>query len=1337
VTIPSGTKLGHYEVRSRIGAGAMGEVYLAQDTRLDRKVALKILPEEFAADAGRMRRFVLEAKSASALNHPNIITIYEIGEAAISPTVGEGVNFIVTEFIEGQTLNARGPLSLTAGLDVASQIASALQAAHTAGIIHRDIKPENVIIRPDGLVKILDFGIAKQSGPAVATIGLTSGTDQEAATAVKGGTSTGMIIGTASYMSPEQARGRAIDARTDIFSLGVVLYEMLAGRRPFAGENAMDVIGSIIADDPTPLTKLLPSLPPEIDRIINKTLKKKREERYQTTSELLVDLKSLQKRLEFEAELERTGSPDRDAEGKTLAIRAELQAQTEPRNSIAVMPFANMSNDPENEYFCDGLAEELLNALAKIDDLKVAARTSSFSFKGQNANVSTIGRALTVNTVLEGSVRKFGDRVRITVQLISAVDGYHLWSERYDRQIEDIFDVQDEITLAVVGALKVQLLGEEKEALLKRYTNNAEAYQLYLRGRFFFSKRTPESFRKAIAYFEQAIELDPAYALAQSGLADCYTFLGFYELVKPSDALDKVRAAAYKSVELDGNLAETRASVALFKLLYEWSFQGSLAEFEEAIRINPKYALVHHLHSGNLVVLDLNQEAIAAESRAAELEPFTAIFSASLGWWFYLGHRFEEAIAQSLRTIEIAPNHFFAHWILGITYGQTGKYEEAIEELQKAASLTEGNQAINADLARVYAQTGRHDEARKILDDLIAQSARHYISAVNLAKVFVGLGDKERALEFLEKAYEERAVRLPFFLPDPCVDELRNDPRFQSIRRRIGLPEDVTAQRPTKEVLEAHTAIFKSAEMHSDGENSAERQPHVPGTSAGPGAETTNSTLAPLSRMSRRNVLLFSLALFLLAGIGLGGYWFFGNHATKQIESIAVMPFVNESGNADVEYLSDGMTETLISSLSQLPNLNVKARSTVFRYKGKTTDAKTIGKELNVQAILNGRVVQRGDQLTLSLELVDAQTENVIWSERYNRKLTDLVTLHGEIAHDVSNELRVRLSGADEQKLAKNYTENAEAYQLYLKGLFHWNKRTPRDLQKSVEYFQQAVSIDPNYAPAFAGLADAYALLAAFGGASPREVMPKAKDAAFKAISLDNQLAEPHVALGHVAQFYDYDFVSAEREFKRAIELNPRYAVAHEFYGTLLSNLNRPDEADTEFRLALQLEPLALGANRMYGETLFFARRYDESIAQLKKTIELDDSFASAHRSLGRVYLLTKNYAGHVEEFARHYELVGEPQTAADMRQSFAKAGWQGFLRAMTGGKRPTKYFFPFYAAFYYVELGEKDKAIFELNKTYQDRLYYVAWMRTDPLLDPLRDDLRFQELLTKIGFPK
>ena len=455
--------------------------------------------------------------------------------------------------------------------------------------------------------------------------------------------------------------------------------------------------------------------------------------------------------------------------------------------SIAVLPFANMSTDPENEYFCDGLAEELLNALAKIDNLKVAARTSSFSFKGKNVNVDEIGRALHVNTVLEGSVRKSGNRMRITVQLVNAADGYHLWSERYDREMQDIFEVQDEITLAVVAALKLKLLGEEKAVLLKRYTNNAEAYQPYLRGRFFFLKRTPEGLRRAIEHFEQAIELDSEYALAFAGLADCLTFLGFYEIHAPAEIVERIRAAAYRSLELDDTIAETHTAVAVFKFMYEWDFPGSQKEFETAIKLNPKYALAHHLSSTNLILLSRGDAAVEAERRATELDPFTAIYNAALGWYLHLSRRYDEAIEQSLKTIEMAPNHFFAHWVLGLAYGQTARRDEAVAELQKAAVLTSGSQHIKAELARIYAQMGQRDEALRLLNELMEQAKEGYVSAVNITKIYVGLGEGERVFEYLEKACDERSVRLPFFIRDPMLDDYRADPRFQGILRRVGV----------------------------------------------------------------------------------------------------------------------------------------------------------------------------------------------------------------------------------------------------------------------------------------------------------------------------------------------------------------------------------------------------------------------------------------------------------------------------------------------------------------------------------------------------------------------
>jgi TolB-like protein/lipoprotein NlpI len=469
----------------------------------------------------------------------------------------------------------------------------------------------------------------------------------------------------------------------------------------------------------------------------------------------------------------------------------------------------------------------------------------------------------------------------------------------------------------------------------------------------------------------------------------------------------------------------------------------------------------------------------------------------------------------------------------------------------------------------------------------------------------------------------------------------------------------------------------------------------------------------------------------------IGAFVSYQKRSRRTIVSIAVMPFVNETGNSDYEYLSDGMAETLIASLSQLPNLTVKARSSVYRYKGKEIDIQKVAQDLNVQAILIGHVVQRAEELTLSLELVDANTQDVIWSESYKRRQSDLVTLQSEIARDVSSKLKTKLTGSEEKKLTKTYTANPEAYQLYLRGRFHENRRAPRDLIKAAEYFQQAVAIDSEYAQAFAGMSESYTLLAAFGGSPPREAMPKARDAVLKAIALDPQLSEAYVALGHISEYYDYDLARAKNHFEHAIKLNPQNASAHEFLGTLYSNLGQHEDAARAFARALELEPLSLGINRMYGESLLSARKYDESIKQLKKTIDLDASFPSAHRSLSRAYLMTRDYNAHVEEQARYFELLGEGDAANFMRDTFTKGGWQAYLRAMTGPNRPTKYFFPFYVATYFGELGEIDKAFEEMNKTYQDRYYYIAWIKTDPCIDRLRADSRFGDLLQHLNFPK
>jgi eukaryotic-like serine/threonine-protein kinase len=772
----AGSRIGRYVIRAALGAGGMGEVYLAEDVELRRTVALKFLTNQIAADPQQMNRFVREARAASALNHPNILTIYEIG-------VSEGSRFIAAEYVAGETLRQKLEnqiLTVSETLDIAAQIAAALSAAHEAGIVHRDIKPENVMLREDGLVKVLDFGLAKLTGKREE--------DTEAETQLMLKTSPGAIMGTVAYMSPEQARGLPVDARTDVWSLGVCLYEMLARRQPFHGETMTDVLANILRREPPPLSTCRADLPAELERIVTKTLRKNEAERYQTAKDLLADLKTLQKRLEFEAELERSSAVNKGSSAETEIINARTQ------NSIAILPFSNMSADTENEYFCDGLAEELLNALAKIENLKVAARTSAFSFKGKNAKVSEIGKALGVKTVLEGSVRKSGNRLRITVQLVDAADGYHLWSERYDREMQDIFEVQDQITLSVVDALKLKLLGKEKADVLRRYTDNPEAYQHYLKGQYYWLKGTPEGVRKSRDFFQRAIDLDPTHAPSYVGLGGYYGFSAALGWLPPEEGWLKHEAATMKALELDETLPDVHNGLAALKMFYYRDWSGAEREVRRAIELNPKFGEVHSLYSIYLVAMRRFDEAIAEVKRALEIDPLSVRDRRYLGNWLYYARHYDEAIRQYHEALEIDPNEPMAHENLGDVFERKGLHGEAIKAWQKAMTLA-GDIELATILADAYAADCFSGAviavARKKLESLNERVERsEHVPAIEYARAYIRLGDNESAFQWLEKACEERNMFSLMLNSDPFYDSLRDDLRFQDLVRRVGLPTD-------------------------------------------------------------------------------------------------------------------------------------------------------------------------------------------------------------------------------------------------------------------------------------------------------------------------------------------------------------------------------------------------------------------------------------------------------------------------------------------------------------------------------------------------------------------
>jgi len=1207
--LPADSQISHYRILAKIGEGGMGEVYLAKDTKLDRKVALKILPADFGADESRMSRFVREAKSVSALNHPNILTIHEIGEDRIQ-------HYIATEFIAGKTLRElmqAGPLPLLQSVEIACQIAAALNAAHQTGIIHRDIKPENVMVRADGLVKVLDFGLAKLTGGS---------SDPESDTRLQSETQPGMIIGTIAYMSPQQARGKAVDARTDVWSLGVVIYEMLSGRQPFRGETMTDTLANILHKDPEPIH----IEPPDLAAIINKMLGKNLEARFPSINDVLVELKYLQRRIEFESELDRkslnkrtedqtviipsttspepfsravfdsassranegfwvavlpfkssgaatelatladglseeilTGlnrfsylrviarsstlryarqTPDVRTVGQSLGARyvmegnlrqtgtkmrlavqlvdtttgAHLWAESyertfspesifelqddlvprivstiadshgvlprsmseavksrtpeelspyeavlrsfnytqnvtpaalsdsmfclelavqkapayadawamlgvmlvqdfaqgynlradslrlaeeaarkavelEPSNhwgwaslarvhffqkeaqsfrnaversvalntmdgdshaslgemltfsgeadrglelverakqlnpnhpgwywyanfyqaykqhdyraalnfalkvnlpghwaeplftaaargqlgegelaakaigdllrirpdiistvrrdikkwwndddvehlleglrkagiemddgkqkfvapspthpvslshssgslikSIAVLPFQNLSVDPEQEFFADGITEEILNALAQIKELKVAGRSSSFSFKGRNEDLRSVGAKLNVTSILEGTLRRSGDRLRITAQLIDAVSGYQLWSERYDRVLENIFDVQDEIALAVVDALKLKLFGDAKEVVVKRYTDDVEVHELFLKGRYYSYKYTAEGWTRAVEFFEKVIEKHPDHAPAHAGKAAALGCLWFFGLSPAAETVPRFRSAATKAIELDGNSGSAHLSLGMVNFFHDWEWEKAEQEFKQAILLNPKDAEALSYYAMFLGFVDRFDEAMALARRALEVDPLSLLINMNVGWTYFSAGLTNEAIDQARKMTEIEPGFFGAYWLKGATCLENGDYEEAIEQLTKAVSLG-GHPIVLADLGAASALAGKKETAETILDQLLEMRRRSYVPAICLARVYSRLGELEKTIQWLESAFEERNGELVFLESEitsaaqgDSLHSLGQDPRVMRLLERMKLP---------------------------------------------------------------------------------------------------------------------------------------------------------------------------------------------------------------------------------------------------------------------------------------------------------------------------------------------------------------------------------------------------------------------------------------------------------------------------------------------------------------------------------------------------------------------
>jgi len=734
---------GRYQIIEELGKGGMGKVYKAHDTEINEKVALKLIKPEVAADEKTVERFRNELKLARKISHKNVCRMYHLSKI-------EDAQYITMEYVSGEDLKSLirkiGQLPIAKAVSIAQQVCEGLDAAHKLGVVHRDLKPQNIMIDDKGNTRIMDFGIARSLK-------------------TKGITEAGMMIGTPEYMSPEQVEGEETDHRSDIYSLGVILYEMVTGRVPFEGDTSISIALKHKKETPLNPRELNAQIPEHLSWLILRCMEKDKERRYQEAKELFSELGEIGKE-----------------KPKTRRI-----SEMDWKNSIAVLPFADLSPQKDQEYFCDGLSEEIINALTKIKDLRVVARTSAFSFKGEKMDVRDIGKKLNVDTVLEGSVRKAGSRLRITSQLINVADGYHLWSEKYDRDMEDIFAIQDEVTLAIMDRLKGKLLGEEKAELTKRHTENLEAYNLYLEGRHLLREMTKESLQKGIECLQKAIEIDPNYAMAYIGVASYYNNLGFYHFLPPKLSFPKAKEAAEKALQIDDSLAEAHTALGFFKMLYEWDWEGAEREYKRAIELNPSYATGHNLYAHYLMIMGRPEEATAENIHAQELNPLSrnvALMRANIIWG---ARQYDQSIVELKKLLEVSPTFYVGHYWLAFPYALKGMLDEAIAAVEKAMAMSGGGAPLMwMAFGMIHSFAGKREEAEKALQKMMEQSKQTYVAPWMMAVVHAGLGEKDKAFELLEESYKMRDHWLTYLKASPVVDNLRSDPRFKVLLKKMG-----------------------------------------------------------------------------------------------------------------------------------------------------------------------------------------------------------------------------------------------------------------------------------------------------------------------------------------------------------------------------------------------------------------------------------------------------------------------------------------------------------------------------------------------------------------------
>jgi serine/threonine protein kinase/tetratricopeptide (TPR) repeat protein len=1354
-----GQRVGVFELKKEIGRGGMGAVYLAEraDGEFRQKVAVKLIKRGMDTDF-IVRRFRHERQILANLNHPNIANLLDGGTSA------DGLPYFVMEFIEGELLYNycdKNRLDTRQRLQIFKQVCSAVQAAHEHQIIHRDIKPGNILVTATGVPKLLDFGIAKILDPDLIHESVHP-------------TSTMMRLMTLDYASPEQICGGEITPASDVYALGVLLYELLTGHNPYNFINGRSphevsrVICEVRPELPSRIVAsdeaLLPlytsnnitteksaefrgntidalqlELTDNLDRILMKALSKSPEERFASVKEFVADIT---RHLNGQTVL---------AETRLLTnsfSRTDITERTTVSNkSIAVLPFKllNVATGDEtgDKFLGIGLADALITRLSNVQRFVVRPTSSVLRYGEKHLDPFATARELDVEFVLEGHIQKVGKRIRVSVQLLNVAEQTTIWAERFDENYTDVLHLEDVISVRAAEALIPQLTSDEREVLAKRGTDNPKAFESYLRGRFHWNTFTEDGFAKAIVAYHEAIAHDPDYAVAYAGIADYYNWLAVFGILPAQECFQSAIEAATKAISLDRDLSEAHAALgfAVVGGHYDWA-QGETA-CRRALKLNPNNSTAHVWYSIQLFMEGRFEEGIKHAKRAIEIDPLAPFNHHNLGWGLYFARRFEESIEQYRQLITIT-NSKYPLAFFGLCWGLrlTKNFDEAIEAIEKALELDPESAFMLTCYGQTLAAAGRRKEAEEVLAKLEKLAEQRFVSSYHIAIIYTFWGENEKALTALEKSFEDRGEAwLVWMGVEPVFDSLREDVRFMNLLERTKNP-----------LFHGENTVV----MEGRAETSANKIQTTDSDTQGFSKQTIVPPAASAARLPKWASVAAGLIILLLAGA-----LFFAvrsnqktntppneqqnnttenkigsqPRATANTLSIAVLPFATVNARTDDEqYLGVGTADLVTSKLSQIVEINLRSASSVRRYLKNDKSPVEAGRELAVDYVVSGTVERKENNVEVKLEMTEIASGRIVWSEIFDEPNGDLFALQDSISELIVKNLSLRLTNAEKQNLAKHFTENGEAQQLYVAGRFHFGKRTVEGLRQAISLFEKAIEMDPNFALAYTGIADCSALLNWYQEPQPPDAWAKAKEAAIKAVALDNDLAEAHASLAFIKFHYDRDYRGSEEEFRRAINLKPNYATAHQWYAFLLAAQARHNEAISMMRRAEELEPRSAVIANAVANVLFLARQYDESIAQANRSLEIDPSSVGAH------VILRWNYEklGMADRAMAIYEketiFAGDtPTSRAKRAHVLAAIGKKDeALRILNGliSNKQIEQITPYEIGVIYSLLDDKTKGFEWLKKAKDVHAVGFSFVKVDPLLDNLRTDPRFEALL-------